>query len=280
MAGDPISTHQVSTTPMTITPTVGDLVRRWRERRRRSQLDVAIAAEVSARHLSFVETGRSRPSRVMIERLCDELEVPLRERNAMHLAAGLAPPHRERRLPDLGLARSAVEAVLDGHLPSPAAAVDLHWDLLAANRTMQWFLQELPAELRSPLNMLRSTLHPDGLLPRLANPRQWRRHALNRVRRQIDRTGDPGLLELRAELQSYPAPESGPAEHDGPDDDFVVPLRMQTDQGELSFLYTVTVFGAPRDVTLDELAIETFFPANEPTREQLAALAVRIADDR
>lgn len=260
-------------TATTTAESVGDLVRRWRERRRRSQLDVAIAAEVSARHLSFVETGRSRPSPAMIERLCDELEVPLRERNAMHLAAGLAPPHHERRLPELGPARSAVDAVLTGHLPSPAAAVDVHWDLIAANRTMQWFLRDLPPELRDPVNMLRSTLHPDGLLSRLANPRQWRRHALNRVRRQLERTGDPGLLELQAELSDYREPELRQQDQDGAGGDFVVPLRMLTEDGEFAFLYTVTVFGAPRDVTLDELAIETFFPADEATRQMLAALA-------
>ncbi|SDT15241.1 helix-turn-helix domain-containing protein [Microlunatus soli] len=258
---------------------IGDLLRDWRIRRRRSQLDVAIAAEVSTRHLSFVETGRSRPSPMMIERLCDELDVPLRERNALHLAAGLAPPHRESGLQDLGSARSAIDAVLTGHLPSPAAAVDVHWDLVAANPMMQYFLADLPERLREPVNMLRSTLHPDGLLPRLANPRQWRRHALNRVRRQFDRTGDPGLSELYAELSAYPEPEPGPGEHGSPDDDLVVGLRMLTDNGELAFLYTVTVFGAPRDVTLDELAIETFFPADDATREQLAMLATRIATD-
>ncbi|PRY01928.1 helix-turn-helix domain-containing protein [Allonocardiopsis opalescens] len=252
---------------------VGSLVRRWRERRRRSQLDVSIAAQVSTRHLSFIETGRATPSRAMIERLCDELDVPLRERNAFYLAAGLAPVHRERPLADLGAARAAVEAVLGGHEPNPAVAVNARWDLLAANRAMRRFLAGLPAALTGPpLNMLRATMHPDGLAPRLRNPAQWRAHTLRRVRRQLDRTAEPALAALLAELESYPAPQvSGDAP--APAGDIVTPMRLATEAGELSLLYAVTVFGSPRDVTLDEVAVETFFPADEATREALRALA-------
>src|SRR5690554_3951918 len=210
----------------------GALVRRWRTRRHRSQLDVAVSAGISTRHLSYVETGRSTPSRAMIERICDELDVPLRDRNEIYLAAGLAPAHPERPLTDLGPARAAVDAVLAGHEPNPAVAVNVRWDVLAANRAMQRFLADLP--------------------PALAGP---------------------ALAELLAELESYPPPPGGDGDVDGAADDVAVPLRLAVDGGELSFLYTVTVFGSPQNVTLDEIAVETFFPADDATREALAALA-------
>ncbi|TDE93899.1 XRE family transcriptional regulator [Occultella glacieicola] len=252
---------------------VGPLVRRWRERRRRSQLDVSIAADVSTRHLSCIETGRSRPSRDMIERLCDELDVPLRERNAFHLAAGLAPVHRERPLADLGAAREAIDAVLAGQNPNPAVAVDSRWDLLAANAAMRRFLADTPESLTGPpLNMLRVSLHPDGFAGRLRNPAQWRRHVLRRVRRQWERTDDPALADLLEELESYPAPPPG-GDVRAVGDDIAVPMILGTEFGDLSLLYAVTVFGSPRDVTLDEIAIETFFPADDTTRRILVAAA-------
>lgn len=252
---------------------VGQLVRRWRLRRRRSQLDVSLAAEVSTRHLSFIETGRAIPSRAMIERLCDELDVPLRERNAFYLAAGLAPVHRERPLSELGAARAAVEAVLDGHEPNPAAAVDTHWDLLACNNAMARFLTDLPPEVAGPPpNMLRVTMHPNGFAGRLRNGAEWRAHTLRRVRRQLERTADPVLADLLAELESYPAPV--PTDGLEPASNGIsTPMRLVTDAGELSLLYTVTVFGSPRDITLDEVAIETFFPADDATRSALRRLA-------
>src|SRR4051794_1185198 len=167
---------------MTTTEPVGVLVRRWRQRRGRSQLDVSLAAELSARHLSFIETGRATPSRGMIERLCDELDVPLRDRNVLYLAAGFAPAHPERPLADLGAARGAVEAVLRGHEPNPAVAVNARWELLAANRAMTAFLRDVPPELTTrPLNVLRVTLHPDGLAGGIRNLAQWRAHVLRRV---------------------------------------------------------------------------------------------------
>lgn len=252
----------------------GALVRRWRTRRHRSQLDVAVSAGISTRHLSYVETGRSTPSRAMIERICDELDVPLRDRNEIYLAAGLAPAHPERPLTDLGPARAAVDAVLAGHEPNPAVAVNVRWDVLAANRAMQRFLADLPPALAGPpLNVLRATLHPEGLARRLRDGARWRAGLLRRVRRQHERVGDPALAELLAELESYPPPPGG--DGDGAADDIAVPLRLAVDGGELSFLYTVTVFGSPRDVTLDEIAVETFFPADDATREALAALAGR-----
>lgn len=260
----------------TTTEPVGALLRQWRRRRRRSQLDVSLAAELSTRHLSCIETGRANPSRDMIRRLCDELDVPLRERNALYLAAGFAPVHAERAFADLGAARAAVEAVLAGHEPNPALAVNVRWELLAANRAMRLFLDGVTEELaRPPFNVLKATLHPDGLSGRIRNLATWHTHVLRRVRRQLERTSAAGLAELLAELEGYPVPAEDP---DGPrpDDpayDLVVPLRLASEHGELALLYTTTVFGSPRDVTLDEIAIETFFPADAETAALLRALA-------
>ncbi|MFD2079957.1 helix-turn-helix domain-containing protein [Actinopolymorpha cephalotaxi] len=270
--------------------TIGMLVKRWRERRRRSQLELSLAAEMSARHLSYIETGRSNPSPAMIERICGELDVPLRERNRFHLAAGFAPAYRERPLTDLGAAQDAVRAVLAGMEPNPAVAVNVHWDLLAANEAMGAFLRDLPGELgRAPVNMMRATLHPDGLAAQIVNLRQWRAHVVRRVRRQLERTAADGLAALLADLESYgppspPSPPVAPAAPSAPSapsapadrttaDDLVVPLRMTTPYGELALLYTATVFGSPRDVTLDEIAIETFFPADRATAMLLRSLA-------
>lgn len=251
---------------------VGLLVRRWRQRRNRSQMDVALAANLSTRHLSCIETGRATPSRNMIERLCDELDVPLRERNALHLAAGFAPAHPERPLADLGAARTAVEAVLAGHEPSPALAVNVRWELLAANRAATAFFAGLPAALLTPpVNVLRVTLHPEGLAPRIRNLTQWRAHVLRRLRRQLARTAAEGLAELLTDLESYPAPGARPEKES--QDDLAVPLLLTSDQGDLAFLYTTTVFGSPRDVTLDEIAVETFFPADDTTAGVLGAMA-------
>ncbi|SBT42873.1 helix-turn-helix transcriptional regulator [Micromonospora narathiwatensis] len=260
---------------MTRTEPVGVLIRRWRERRGRSQLDVSVCAELSARHLSFVETGRANPSRGMIERLCDELDVPLRERNELYLAAGFAPVHAERAFTDLGAARAAVEAVLTGHEPNPALAVNVRWELLAANRAMAAFLHDVPLELRTPpVNVLRVTLHPDGLSRRIGNLAQWRAHLLRRVRRQLARTAAEGLAELLTELESYPVPgPNATGAGRAPTDDLVVPLRLSTEYGELALLYTTTMFGSPRDVTLDEISVETFFPADAATAETLRAMS-------
>lgn len=258
----------------TTTEPVGVLLRRRRERCRRSQLDVSLAAELSARHLSCIETGRANPSRDMIRRLCDELDVPLRERNAFYLAAGFAPVHPERAFADLGAARDAVEAILSGHEPNPALAVNVRWEMLAANRAMEMFLAGVPAGLtRPPFNVLKATLHPEGLSRRILNLTQWRAHVLRRVRRQLDHTSAAGLSDLLAELESYPVPEAAdpPSGPDRPADDLVTPLRLSSDHGELALLYTTTVFGSPRDVTLDEIAIETFFPADARTAAVLRA---------
>jgi transcriptional regulator with XRE-family HTH domain len=255
---------------------VGTQLRRWRQRRHRSQLDVSIGADLSTRHLSFIETGRSTPSRGMIERLCEELDVPLGERNRLHLAAGFAPVHQERPLAELGEARAAVEAVLNGHDPYPAVAVNVRWDLLAANRAMTLFLSDLPRGARQePLNLLRATLHPDGLAPRVRNYEQWRQHVVRRIRRQLERTAAAGLATLLTEVEGYPAPAgaTGQEELHRSATDVSMPLILSTDHGDLSLCYVLSVFGAPRDVTLDEIAVESFFPADETSRDLLQQIS-------
>ncbi len=258
--------------------TPGALIRGWRQRRRMSQLDLALEAEVSARHLSFVETGRAQPSRQMVLRLAERLEVPLRERNALLLAAGYAPAFQERPLDDpaLAAARRAVDLVLAGHEPYPALAVDRHWTLLAANRAVGPLLRGIaPALLQPPVNVLRLGLHPEGLGGRVVNAVEWRTHLMSRLRRQVEATADATLAALLQELREMTSPPGG--DHDTADMadlGVIVPLRLRTDVGTLSFITTTTVFGTPMDITLSELALETFFPADESTGATLRALAV------
>ncbi len=208
----------------------------------------------------------------MIERLCDELEVPLRERNAFYLAAGYAPVHPERSFEDLGPALDAIRAVLGGLEPNPSVAVNVRWEVLAANRAMQVFLDQVPAGLRTePMNILRATLHPDGLAQQIVDLGRWRQEVLGRVRRQLARTAARGLADLLTELESYPVPQT-PATAPTPGADLAIPLRLATPSGELAMLYTTTVFGSAQDVTLSEIAIETFFPADQRTAAALQAL--------
>jgi transcriptional regulator with XRE-family HTH domain len=257
---------------------VGALLRDWRLRRRRSQLDLALDAEISARHLSFVETGRSTPSREMVLRLAERLEVPLREQNLLLVAAGYAPVFTERPLDDPALqpARKAVDLVLASHEPYPAVAVDRHWTLVAANRAVAPLLAGADAALlRPPVNVLRLSLHPSGLASRIANLAEWRAHLLARLRRQVEISADSVLAALLEELRRYPAP-SAPRGHGGAEADpagVVVPLRLATPSGVLSLLSTTTVFGTPVDITLAELALESFFPADAATGEALRAMA-------
>jgi len=263
-------------TTATATKPVGDLLREWRQRRRMSQLDFANDAEISTRHLSFLETGRSQPSRDMILRLAERLDIPLRERNLLLTAAGYAPIFPERKLddPKLRSARAAVDIVLKGHEPLPALAIDRHWTMIAANGSVKPLLTGVARELlEPPVNVLRLSLHPGGLSPRIENLSEWRAHLFDRLRRQIELTADPVLIQLLDELRSYPVPLSaGPAQHA----DFagvIVPLRLKTGEGTLSFFSTTTVFGTPVDITLSELAIESFFPADSETAEALQKLA-------
>jgi transcriptional regulator with XRE-family HTH domain len=252
---------------------VGDLLREWRQRRRLSQLDFAVEAEISSKHLSFLETGRSRPSREMLLKLAELLEVPLRERNTLLISAGFAPMFSERKLddPSLQAARDAMEIVLKGHEPYPAIAVDRHWTLLAANRAVAPMLADIKAELLAPpMNVLRASLHPDGLAPRIVNLGQWRAHIFARLRRQIEVSADPVLTTLLEELIAYPAPEHPSRGHASEiTNAFVVPMRLATPMGVLSFISTTTVFGTPIDVTLSELALESFFPADAATAAAL-----------
>jgi transcriptional regulator with XRE-family HTH domain len=252
---------------------VGEHLRGWRQRRRLSQLDLALEAGISARHLSFLETGRSRPSREMVLKLAERLDVPLRERNELLVAAGFAPLFPERNLedPQLQSARRAVDLVLKGHEPFPALAVDRHWTLLTANAAVSAMLEGVDDSLLAPpVNVLRLSLHPGGLAPRIVNLAEWREHLFERLRRQIDVTADAKLLELQQELRQYPLPEL--AERTQARGDYagvVVPFRIRTNGGELAFFSTTTVFGTPLDITLSELAIEAFFPADEATARAL-----------
>ena len=260
---------------------IGHLLREWRERRRLSQLALALDAEVSTRHLSFLETGRARPSREMVLRLAERMAIPLRERNTMLLAAGFAPAYPERALDDPALqaARQAVDLVLAGHKPYPAHAVDRHWTLVASNHVARPLLTGVAPELlEPPINVLRLSLHPEGLAPRIANLGQWRAHILHRLRQQVESSADPVLDELLTELAGYPAPNDEGTNaplRDLYESGIVVPLRLRTAWGMLALFSTITIFGTPVDVTLSELAIEAFFPANEATGEILR----RIAED-
>ena len=238
-------------------------LRHWRTHRRLSQLDLAQEAEVSTRHLSYVETGRAAPSREMVLRLAERLEVPLRERNALLVAAGFAPMYRQRSLDDpaMASARRAIDLVLKGHEPFPALAVDRHWNLVAHNALVPLLMEgAAPELLKPPINVLRLSLHPDGVAPRIANLAQWRTHLLD-------------------ELAAYPAPA---VSHDAPVLDtalsaVAVPFQVVMPSGVLSFISTITIFGTPVDVTLQELAVESFFPADEQTAAALAALAAQLA---
>jgi transcriptional regulator with XRE-family HTH domain len=253
-------------------------LRHWRQHRRMSQLDLANEAEISTRHLSYVETGRAAPSREMVLRLAERLEVPLRERNALLGAAGFAPMYRQRALDDpaLAAARRAVDLVLKGHEPYPALAVDRHWHLVAANAIVPLLMAgAAPELLQPPVNVLRLSLHPQGLASRIANLAQWRAHLLERLQQQIAATGDAVLQALHDELAAYPVGDAGHAATavGGELSSVVVPFQLRTEGGILSFISTTTIFGTPVDVTLQELAVESFFPADAQTAQALAALA-------
>jgi transcriptional regulator with XRE-family HTH domain len=249
---------------------VGDLLREWRQRRRMSQLELSLEAEISTRHLSFLETGRSQPSREMVLRLAERLDVPLRERNLLLHAAGYASMFPERPLDDpaLIIARQAVDQVIAGHEPYPALAVDRHWTLITANAATRRVIEGVdPKLLQPPVNVMRLALHPAGMAPRTANLAEWRAHLLARLGHQIQVSGDPVLIRLLRELRDYPAPEEAAPEVDA--SAFAVPFRLITDNGTLAFFSTTTVFGTPVDITLAELAVEAFYPADAMTAEVL-----------
>ncbi|HEX3786013.1 MAG TPA: helix-turn-helix transcriptional regulator [Pseudonocardiaceae bacterium] len=255
----------VPTAPTVARP-IGELLREWREQRRLSQLELSSRAEISSRHLSFVETGRSAPSRAMVLHLTEQLDVPLRERNRLLLAAGYAPVYGETTMdaPRMAAIRAAVRQVLTGHEPYPAVVVDRAWNLLDRNASAGMFTAAVAPELlRPPVNVLRLSLHPDGMAARIANLGEWRAHLLGQLRRQVAVTADPQLAALYAELCEYPGDTEEMAGSDA--GGVIVPLRLRHETGELAFLSTISTFGTPLDVTVAELAIESFFPADEHT---------------
>lgn len=258
------------------TLTIGDHLRQWRQRRRMSQLDLACEADISSKHLSFLETGRSQPSRDMVLHLAEQLDIPLRERNLLLVAAGYAPIFPERPLgdPALSAARKAVDLVVAGHEPYPALAVDRHWHMVAANAMVGRLMAGIDAALlQPPVNVLRLSLHPRGLAPRIANLAEWRAHLLARLRRQVDLSADPVLAALLTELRGYPAPTGAVPTAVRDYGEMVVPFRLNSPAGVLSFFSTTTVFGTPVDITLAELALEAFFPADAATADSLRRLA-------
>jgi len=253
---------------------VGTLLRDWRQRRHLSQLALACEAEISSRHLSFMETGRSAPSREMILHLAEQLKVPLRDRNVLLVAGGYAPMFRERSLdaPELDAARQAIDLVLRGHEPYPALAIDRHWNLVTANRVVPLLLEGVDASLlQPPTNVLRLTLHPAGLASRIVNLQEWRAHLLDRLAKQIELSADTMLIDLMKELRSYPQTRAAAGSDRGKRDyaGVIVPLELSVNEAVLAFFSTTTVFGTPVDITLSELALESFFPANSQTAEAL-----------
>ncbi len=253
---------------------VGPLLRDWRRHRRRSQLDLALEAEVSPRHLSFVETGRSRPSRELVLHLAEHLDVPLRDRNSLLLAAGYAPAYRETSLGSAEMApvRDAIDKILAGHEPFPGVVVDRRWDLVSANRPAMALLTDGVSRqlLEPPVNTLRVSLHPDGLASRIVNFAEYSAHLVHRLDRAATITADPDLADLVDELRSFP----GVVERAAPPDTaalLFVPLVLRFGDDELTFFSTIATFGTALDITAAELAIESFFPADEATAAVLRA---------
>lgn len=255
---------------------VGPLLRAWRERRRVSQLELALRASSSARHISFVETGRSRPSEEMVLRLAEHLDVPVRECNALLLAAGYAPRYPETPLDDpaLDAVREGVERLIQGYEPYPALVVDATYDVLAANRGVTMLLEGLPESLLAlPPNAMRLTLHPRGLAPRIRNFPEWRGHLLAQMERQLALHRSPALRELYDEVSAYPAPEVvRGAEPATPVPSFALPMRIEHEGRILSFVSSISTFNTPLDVTVAELAIETLLPADPATVKYLQSL--------
>jgi transcriptional regulator with XRE-family HTH domain len=256
---------------------VGVLLRSWRQQRRRTQLELALDAEISQRHLSFVESGRASPSREMLLRLADRLDVPLRDRNALLFAAGFAPVYAERPLEDAAMssARRIIGVILRAHTPNPALAVDRHWRMVMANDSFGPLLDGVsdPTLLEAPVNVLRLSLHPGGLAPHIANLPQWRSHVLERLRRQAEASADPVLTALLCELAGIGGGNSA-HEAGGIDVDhgIAVPLELNTREGRLSLISTTTVFGTATEIILSELVIESFYPADEASAGRLIRL--------
>lgn len=259
--------------------TVGPLLREWRTRRRLSQMDLALDVGVSTRHLSFIETGRSRPSPGVLLALAEQLDVPLRERNRLLLAAGYAPRYAERPLDSEAMApvRASLQRLLDAHDPYPGVALDRHWNVVLSNRAAQGLVALLPpALLGPPLNLMRASLHPQGFAAHTANFDDWGRYLVDALQRAATQSGDPGLLALDAEVRAYPTvaalrPADTPAVPAAPT--LLLPCVMRLPQGPLSMFTTLTTFGTPRDITLQELCIELFYPADAASEAMLRGAA-------
>jgi transcriptional regulator with XRE-family HTH domain len=258
---------------------VGGLLRQWRQRRRLSQLDLACDAGISTRHLSFLETGRAQPSRDMVLLLSEQLDVPIRERNVLLVAAGFAPTFPERALDDPALApaRAAIDLVLDRQKPYPAFALDRYWRIAASNAALPELYEDVASELlQPPVNALRLSLHPRGLAPRIANLAEWRGHLLYRLRRQVELTADAALIELLREVCAYPG-GSPPTQTSHIEYEIAVPFRIKIAGDVLSFFSLTTVFGSPIEVALSELALELFFPADDATDAAVRRMTANIA---
>jgi transcriptional regulator with XRE-family HTH domain len=254
---------------------IGDQLRAWRQRRRLSQLELASGADVSTRHLSFMETGRSAPSREMVLRLAEHLDVPLRDRNYLLVSAGYAPVYAETPIeePRMDSVRAALRQVLRGHEPYPAVVVDRFWNLIDANEAAGFFMEGAPPELLvPPLNVLKLSMHPDGMARNILNLGEWRALMIDRVRRHVALTADASLTQLYRELRDYPGPEATTAPTG---EEVVFPLRMRAGDRVLSFFSTIATFGTPVDITVAELAIESFYPADAQTTDFLRERAAR-----
>lgn len=256
----------------------GEHLRVWRQLRHLSQQGLAECADLSTRHLSFLETGRSSPSREMVLRLSDRLNVPMRERNVILEAAGFAPMYKISPLdaPEMQAAKRSLDIVLRSHLPNPCLVINGRYEIVAMNQAVGVLLKGAnPEFLAEPVNVVKFSLHPDGLASSIVNFGQWRSHILERLERQLELSSDPYLKSLIAEVRDYPLPAAQDEMSDQENDALgvLLPLRLRTDAGILNFISTVTIFGTPHDITLQELAIETFFPADDFTAAELARLA-------
>jgi transcriptional regulator with XRE-family HTH domain len=260
-----------------VTDNGGALLRQWRQRRRRSQLDLALDTGISARHLSFVETGRSRPSRGLVLALAEQLDVPLRERNALMLAAGYAPTYAESDFDsaEIQQAREAIDRLLAGHEPYPAVVLDRWGDVVLTNRAVGPLLDGVDAELlQPPINAYRLGLHPKGMVSRIRNRAEWSAHLAHRLARLVRLTGDPRLAKLLDEIRSYPGVADALDDHHEPTtSELLLTLQLAHPAGDLRLHSTLTSFGSPHDVTLSELTVESFFPADDATRRRLQELS-------
>ena len=260
-------TAEVSPETTTSRDDVGALVRHWRQRRRLSQQALSERCGVSTRHLSCIETGKAQPSPGMIGQLSEALEVPLREQRRLFTAAGFVPDASELPLgsPALAQVNDALELILAGHEPYPALVVDGGWDLVAANEAAYRLLADLPAELlEQPVNVVRLSLDPRGLAPRILNLAEWQAGIMARIHHEHDTSGDPRLAALIADFPLRTPPRTP---------DIVLTVRLRAGADVLSLITTTTVFGTPRELAVAELAIEALYPADAATRDQLVALA-------